>query len=145
MHTLQLGFQVVRWGANAWWRREQRLREGEAQLLGSARQHQGWLTEAQLLGSLGDDTRAAAAVVARLEERGLCHRYPARNGSSVYVFPHFLQLVRECAYCGQEPARRLPLGPPALSDQRGAGRLPLEPPALRCGCCGAPTGVADVD
>lgn len=118
--TLENGLKLVAIGTKVgtayykhqqyWWSRQERV-------LAAAREHYGWLTEAQLLQALEYRHKEVIRVTDSLCEKGLCRRMVSRQGQPIYVFDAFLPPVHFCDYCDQE---------------RPAG------PVASCKCCGAP-------
>lgn len=93
-----------------WWSREERV-------LAAARDHGGWLTEAQMLQCLEFRHKELVRVSANLCQKGLCRQLVSRHGQPIYLFDAFLPPLRFCEYCDQE---------------RPQGHK------FSCSCCGAP-------
>jgi hypothetical protein len=79
-------------------------------IVGLARDRDGEITLAQVVGELEVPDQAARAALARLEANGLC-RPESRDSRSVYVFAGLKEskIVRRCLYCGNEYGVREPL------------------------------------
>lgn len=119
--TWENGLRLVVLGAKvgtAYYQHQQYWCRREEVVLAAARQHHGWLTEAQLLQALEYRHKEVARVSASLCEKGLCRLLTSRHGQPLYLFDAFLPPVRFCDYCDQE-------------------RTP-GPVATTCSCCGAP-------
>lgn len=114
------GVKLLELGARAGvaYYRHQRYWAGrEARVLEAAKNHQGWLTQAQFLQALEFHSGEVNRVRESLCRQGLCQIYPSRSGSEVYIFESLLPPVCLCEYCDQ---------------QRPAGHT------LSCPGCGAP-------
>ena len=100
----ETGVQLVKFGTQiglAYYRRQQHWVELEGRVLAAARDHEGWLSEAQFLAALNFRARDASIVGERLCKQGLCRILAGKHGSNVYIFDSLLPPVLICDYCDQ--------------------------------------------
>ena len=105
------GGGLAAWAGVRWQRARQLDPDAlDDRIVALAGKHQGEITLAQIISSLGVPDGAARAALVQLEAKGLCHQ-EHRQGTPVYVFAGLEEqkVARRCTYCGSEFSVREPL------------------------------------